>query len=381
MIKRTGLRCFAVALLLLGPPVVAAEAPSAGAVAGLQDVFVPDPTAGADYVATMRVTRGSDETGGVSQVVTRRGPWLRVDKTTGGRTSTDYVGLVSGAWIIAPDLTARSSGLQITRLGPPVACLDSASHATAEQDNVLGETCRVWDVYRSVGPRGAGFRRLGCVTADGIEVWRKTIGARGATISAGRTMAVERRTAARVFVEPPRNLLDLKPWLATPAATVNPQGDFEVLLATTPPGGRIHVRRHAVWTYEETMGPSGRSTVSWREDGRVRFSLRLDREGAAQTLAFQRSDRATNDHAQPMARPSDVVLGEPCNWFDLGVGLADAGRKECRAGDGAPLKIILTEWASDTVYVAERVSRRRLQVGQVLPPQELLARRLWGLPE
>jgi hypothetical protein len=83
-------------------------------------------------------------------------------------------------------------------------------------------------------------------------------------------------------------------------------------------------------------------------------------------------------------RPEEVVLGEPCTWFDMTPGMADASLAQCRTGDGIVLKdshfFGRSYYRGDTLE-AVAFQRRNVGLAEVMPPSSILDTSRWDLPE
>jgi hypothetical protein len=80
-------------------------------------------------------------------------------------------------------------------------------------------------------------------------------------------------------------------------------------------------------------------------------------------------------------KPPETLLGERCTWLDMSPGMMDAERHECRTRDGIPLRIWFWSRGGAASYSAIRLSRRPIEVFEVMPPPELLERSRWQLPD
>ncbi|THD64789.1 hypothetical protein [Phenylobacterium sp.] len=369
------------------PLAAAPDAPSGAParIAGLGDVFLPSPQ-GPDFVVTYLVKRGWGTPGDDTATVSRSGGWLRVDKIENHHAGTTYIGAATSVVAeLGRDDAGRYRALQVYGAAhAPSPGIQYDPRKTGASDTVLGEPCEVWSVYRQPPDRvSKGFERTGCVTGDGIELWRKTAGGFG-ELSSARAVSVERRAVSPGGTHPPADLLDLRAWGV--AAVTGPAAapDFEVVLA---PDGQSHlapmtVRRHGGWMYEDRSDYSGmRMLFSHRLDNAVMIGADFDAAGQPKRLSIERRAPSTGPSlGAPMAGKVGTVLGEPCAWVDAMPLTYDAGRSECRAADGAPLRIVFTMRGGDGFgYTATRVSRRRLTLAQVLPSRDLLAPKAWGL--
>jgi hypothetical protein len=80
-----------------------------------------------------------------------------------------------------------------------------------------------------------------------------------------------------------------------------------------------------------------------------------------------------------MDRHEDI-LAERCEWFDLGVRWRGSHAYECRTHDGIVLKtddLLMGEIVQ--AFTVVRIARRPIDLGEVMPPAELLDPKFWGL--
>lgn len=352
-----------------------------GAVTGQQDVLVPNPSGGSDYVATLDVRRSWGPPSRDVHVVTRRKVWLRVDKTENGHQSLSYVNLKTGVWaVLDRDPQGGYRSLELTPIGAKASGYEI--HKTPASEKVLGETCAIWEGVMGAGGPGRNFRRIGCVTADGIELWRRTSGSGELDLGSAQVVKFQRRSAAKAFTQPPPDLLDLARWNDPLESPTLDAPDFEVTLTSEAERANVIVRRHFPWVYEDIKS-NGRRILSGRIDGTASLALSFGPDGEPHSLVFRRNPKGVNlPGPKAMDKPKEVILDETCTWFDMMPGVSDAGRTECRTGDGIPLKIAITGRGADGhTYLANKIVRRSITLAQVLPPQDTLDLRLWGLKD
>jgi hypothetical protein len=367
-LKGSAIAAVMAAALLTAGPAPGQTTLSPGWLASLQGVFVPDPSHGADYEAVF--LRGKDPV-----IVHRKGVWLRVSEGTTEQRFASYVGLSTGSQIVvASDAQGRYASIFIRR-SKPSPKTDYRSFKTSERRQVLGEPCEVWSVWREEppAPKQRPLQRIGCVTADGIELWRRREDQHPA-----EAVQVTRRRFDAEEVQPPRDLLDLAPWVGDASAAPS-AGDYEVMLKGARPGSSITIRRHGDWLYNDVRYPAGRSVESRRADDSVALYFSLSAGGADRSLDFRRPNPSTRARVQTLGR-WEVVNGERCQWVNLVTDIEDDGRRECRAADGAPLKITEWSWGTERNFTAVFVSRAKLRMADVLPPKALLDPKRWGLP-
>jgi hypothetical protein len=366
-----------------------------GEVAAHADVFLP--SLGADHVVTLRVDRGWGAPGSDTHVVTRRGDWVRMDLVREGPPSIRYLRLAVGIEVsLSRNPAGGYSDVRIeTRPDSRPGRADYGSFKTGETDVVLGEPCEVWNIYRSrpnETGRG-GFARLGCVTPDGIELWRRTVGTAGDIRSSAEAVHVERRSVEIGEVRPPNDLLNLERWFGVGAAARDAvpadKPDFELVLAHDGNSGEaaITVRRRHPWHYDDRYDEGGPRRVSVRREDRVTW-LQIDVGPPGSDQRLSMSNRPSDARDQlwdppvPLpSKPPQTLLGERCTWIDVRPNVLDLEHHECRTEDGIPLRIWLWSRGGAASYSAISLRRRPIEFSEVMPPRELLERSLWRLSE
>jgi hypothetical protein len=367
------------------PAADASQAPARAA--GYSGAFVP--AHGPDFVATYVAKRGWGPPGDDTETVSRSGGWVRIDRIENQHASTLYVGVsVPVSVSLARDETGGYLGLQIN-----AAAYDSSpaikydSFRTGAVETVLGERCEVWNIYRvPTAERGAsGFARTGCVNADGVELWRRTVGGYG-EMSSARALRVERRPVGARAVHPPRDLLDLRAWGVADVAGPRKQPDFEVVFGSDFGINRrpMIIRRRLPWIYEDTWDARVVRTVSSRRlDGLTSLAASVDADGKPKGLSIQRRNGPNPEPPgnAPATGKSETVLGERCAWVNTTPNTYDYTRLECRTDDGVPLRIRIESRGGSYGYTATRLRRRPLRLAEVLPPAHMLKPGFWGLPK
>jgi hypothetical protein len=159
-----------------------------------------------------------------------------------------------------------------------------------------------------------------------------------------------------------------------------------VILTSAWPGdgGPLVVRKRGQWTYEDRPMPDGRRYIAtFRADTGEQASVTLAAGGRPDLLVLRHPERGRFSamRTAPMVRPDETVLGERCAWVDTMPDVADAGRTECRAADGTPLKVVYSARGDARQFTAIKVRRRPVAFAEVMPPPNLMARRLWGLDD
>jgi hypothetical protein len=347
------------------------------------------PTRAVDHVA--QVVRGEGlgprQQGRASMM--RHGHWLREDRVEEGRPSTVHSDFATGTsftyvhdaqggyrhvWIVRVASTARRQRYQRVRTG--------------RRARALGARCEIWDTREIGEPAGEGPEALSCDTADGVTLWTRTGSARyGTVFSNTRTLSFARRPVAAAAAEPPRDLLRLDFLRAGEGPRGDAGPDYRVELVSragaSSPASRRILQRHGDW----------RSTDRWQADGSRWLhmysraaSLIYEQEANGRPVMLQAS-RAPPGQLEmvepawlPMAdRPAETVLGETCRWMRPTTIMSDSAYYECRAADGAPLRIEERSWGSGALFTATAVSRRRLSPAAFAPPASAVNWAAWGV--
>jgi hypothetical protein len=363
---------------------------SAAAAQIAEPVFLPHPDT-VDYVAHFTVKRGWGPRTDDTRIVNYRDGWARIDLIENGRPSTtftDHKQTTSVTIVRGPDGEYRS--LTMTRGAKPGAeslGFEYDVSRTGERQEVLGESCEVWDVFRR-RDRSSGrvaLTKTSCVTDDGVELWYKYFSATGLMMSFAQATAVERRPVLAHEVQPPSDLLSLESWIDREKDSAKSQQAYEVILRIPESSMLKEVnrtnRRHYPWTLTETTDNRGQVLLIENESSNVslRFERRTDIDFRRLTIDKQKS--ATPPRSVRLDR-KDTVLGEQCTWFDMMPYVMDARLVQCRTEDG----IILKEqqsWMGSGRGTLEAVQLKRgpVDLSRVLPPQEILSREYWGLPQ
>jgi len=132
-------------------------------------------------------------------------------------------------------------------------------------------------------------------------------------------------------------------------------------------------------------------------DGQHSFTVRNEASGLSirietypkiglHQLVMNKSPPSPSDKSHSAGDPvaldrSEIVLGEPCRWFDIMPDAADAGLHECRTADGVVLKELRISRGTYQPFIATRLTRGRVALTKMLPPADMLAPRTWGLPD
>lgn len=342
-----------------------------------------------DYLVTM-VVNAYSKVG--RRTVTHHGDWARVDL---GKT-TEYF---SANGIANIRIYGEGPSLSFERGREPPNYHDNEPRNTGERQTHLGESCTVWDVWRTKRERtGYELSHLSCITDDGIELWQKDVSGRNGVIASAEAVRVERRPVTPEEVQPPRTLLALDWWDQNPpalAAQTIPDHETVMELSGDPTkaGKSIRTtRRLGPWqSLEETVDGTRRGLKITHDPHRMWLDYASDEAGAPKRLTITRTDpapadsptstsvQATSMQPKDLARP-ETVLGETCRWFDMTPGMQDAGRWACLTSDGIVLKDEISGRGMGVrTWNAVRFARRPVSLDEIKPPAALLEPQTWGI--
>jgi hypothetical protein len=226
--------------------------------------FFPGPEP-VDHVVTMVVRNWGLEEG---RVVTHHGGWTRVERSHRGGLGRSYFGQSGFTTVNLGGLNpGENRGVSIVRGAEAHLSFgwDYSSFKTGERRAVLGESCEVCNVSRTI--RDSELANFSCVTADGIELASWLVTPRGIRHSAEATH-LERRPVLPEDAQPPRGLLDLRSWMAPADAAASPESpgpEYDVVLETAiEPGPSTRTknmritRRNPNWMLNDTWRGNGR---------------------------------------------------------------------------------------------------------------------------
>ena len=229
---------------------------------------------------------------------------------------------------------------------------------------------------------GGVFVESGCTPADG-KAYRRC----GARDNMEYALDV---TAPWKFVSP-RGLLDLHAWLPAEAFADPParpsSEDYEVQLMSRglgPTHSRV-VRRSGEWLSTYDVGVGGLKSLTVENRPRD-FTFATSADAHSRIILFRgpfpgRPPLRPWSPVRLIKEPSQAVLSETCDWWDLEPGVADAGLLECRTADGIPVivRTIRRGWPEDVFAVDLR--RGRVPLKRVLPTREQLSPKAWGFDD
>jgi hypothetical protein len=374
---------FVTAVAVTGPADAAPAEPAApGRLAGVTDVFAPRPRT-PDYELHMASYRG--EALQARLLIRRHGDWIRVERQESDRSRIQQIHAPTGVIIDRYGSPAADIGGLSIRApeSAPTPGIDYASRKTGRTWKVAGQRCQIWEVYRGLDRGYTTFTRLGCVTRDGIELARWTTGRTGDLLGERMTgFYLIRRRMAQVDVGPPGPMLDVAAWLSgTTGSGSDASNAYEVVLKAEGSPNAMTIRRSGGSTFTETVNADGaRDMFIDRGDG-VTVSARIGPTGAPESYTIRRQPRPDAPREVRLPEPARTVFGQSCDWIDVMPDVADAGRHECRTGDGVILAIRKLSRGGDTQLVATSVSRRALATAELLPPAWLLDLKRWGVTD
>lgn len=369
--------------LVADPPLqmVAIHGPiSPAELAGFIGYYAPAPNTPDHELTWIRT-----ETGPLRQIqsrIRRDGAWVRRDWTDKGLTNTEVIHLSTGITVSEARDAAGAVGVYSIRAPRPDtgASATYVGRPTGERQERQGEPCEDHVVYA-----GGQFRRIACVTADGISVSEHTEGANGEAwpTSVAFAARLTRRAVGSDLMQPPS--FDRNTWLGNPAANAVGEGEnYTVLLEAQQGDIQYLIRRRQGWTGEEIRNRDGSATISAQNRAQGRWVVARLGAGARPEEVTYGSHRTTapgEGDPVKLERPGETILGLPCTWYDVMPNVHDAGRLECRTANGMPLRIQRIARGSIRIdAVATRVDRRQSATADVLPPQAWSSPQRWGVP-
>ena len=341
-----------------------------------------------DYVATMVRTSEGQET--VRLQMTHHGNWTRVESTNNPNREIRYFSADGTTTLLLygqEPMTSLERGIE------QLPDIDYAARDTGERRAYLGESCTMWEVWRTKKSRdGYDSASLSCATDDGIELWQGYRRGNDVTSSVEATR-IERRPIAADEVRPPDTLLALDWWDRMTPALAGPEiPDHETVMALSDDPGKSMrtTRRLGPWQFMEQIIGARRQLEVVHDSLQMRFDYASDESGLPKRLTIKRPKASADGAIRPMVaqpaafRPKDLnrtetILGEACRWFDMMPGMSDAGRHACLTHDGIMLKDTRYGRGSRQEWIAVRVARRPITIDEIKPPADLLAPQLWGI--
>jgi hypothetical protein len=264
---------------------------------------------------------------------------------------------------------------------------------TEEQDHALGEDCAVWRSERVNAQPNQEPRYLTCETADGIQLWSRTLSSSGSELGSSRTVSFARRHVSTAEVRPPRHLLrwrswrDLAPAVEGPAPASAQPRDYEVRLSGGQGREQARIMRASRgWTYHESRG-STRRTISIRNDA-IAIDYSDEQDGRPVTLAVRRLTAAERPSVrppvpdQPFTPPLERVIGELCSWAQATGGevtVTSGHHGRCATRDGLPLRIVSEHRGLIADLTATYIARRQLPVSALEPPRSAFSWAAWNI--
>jgi hypothetical protein len=342
--------------------------------------IVPQP----DYVVTM--TEKSRDREDANRTVTHHGHLTRIDQSQGAFHITDYYSASGGRITVS-----GQSSINLERRTDSGLGVNGESRNTGERQTHLGESCTVWDVWRTrQSMYGSNVSHLSCITDDGITLWEKTLHGND-VLSSIEASHIERRPVSPEEVRIPRELLTLDWWdapLPSFDGPSTPDHEMVMELSHAPADGTISIRtmrRLGPWQFTDETAGSRRRILITHDSRRMQLQYSSDQSGVPRYLTIRRpgavSDSSTHrlvSETTDLSR-SETILGETCRWFDMMPGWRDADRSACLTGDGIALKEVVSGRGMDTqTWIAVHLSRRPIRLDEIKPPPELLDPQTWG---
>lgn len=260
----------------------------------------------------------------------------------------------------------------------------SRSVRTGRFKVIAGERCEIWESSQSSVSEIVDLR---CVTADGVELWRGFSG--GPTLY--EAVKIDRRSVASGEVDLPPGLMNPDNW---PLPDTDEIADgFVVSLVAERPGAaaktfpvRETIKRFRSWTLSVSKYGGGGQRITLKDGAAWSFlSAEIASDGTyLQFSALFRRDGSAASGANmqpvPLGR-SELILREPCDWYDMTPRLMDGGEKRCLAKDGVTLKRAPWSRGDGTVLSAVTVKRAPISFRTLLDPPEAFSAATWGLPD
>lgn len=325
-----------------------------------------------DYVLTQTWRNGPTATR--AQTILHHAGWFRIDQPDGSYYEAPRQGFQLGVTHYGQ---VETNAVSFWRRSPSIVTPAGRRKVIGAKSDIAGELCSLWRIYERQGKSDVPTRE-GCTTADGIDLWN-------AAPSAEPPLAVrvERRPVLAAEVTPPLGLLDLDAWPRPilQADLLERRGDYEIILTRTSKSHDAGEPRR--WTYFKS-GAWGGSRISSEGKtfgdgmglspaGVVSIVYQV-RAGRLQTMRIsvqptkQRS-RAAAPPASPQFPTGERVLGEACTW-ETPTPAPEEDTQECRAADGAILKIWTSSWGHVQTWRATRIRRAPVPLSRLLPPTD-----------
>jgi hypothetical protein len=255
---------------------------------------------------------------------------------------------------------------------PPMA----ARTFTGAEETYLGERCRVWRFSRPLDFQGGQYVESGCVSGNGIEIWRNFGNSWGRVAK-----SISYRPLAPSHVRPPTEFLKVATWLPSGPQKIDHSHDYEVIFGTSSSSdARAVARRSGAWTMlaEGEAWQTERAFRAVNLDARIWIEFRSETKGrrwlnirSGEGVLFAKWGE--NGGPVQSAQVDDLVLGEKCQWWDLTPMLLGRGESECRTSDGIPVEVLHSQ-----ALVATRIRRGPQPLSAVLPGKDIISPAAWG---
>lgn len=355
-------------------------------IARAETPFNPYPSTG-DAVVTKLVWPMNNPTP-VAITVYHHADWVRIDHPQSQSTFSMYYNKEKriGVWLRHGSQGYRYLSAQLNRCE---YCSDSQHINTGKQETYLGESCTIWSLSKSYNTEVTS-----CVTADGIELWKRHLTSDGKSIHRTEATSLVRRMVEPQEVHPPKDVFHLSKWLDGDPQ-IAPQtklAGYETLLQVRDMArARKTIRKSGPWLLNREVEDSGEERIVSRNvDKGFSFTVRK-RNGVPTSLWMER--RPSGPPETP-GRSGNIekLFGEECEWIDPTQKISGPQpisspgdhlyTTYCRTADGIDLKI-RRRWGNGRGYIFEATQFRRgtIPLMDAMPPKELLERKTWGFPE
>lgn len=364
----------------------------AGQVPFFPDANVPD------YTAKMVVRETYGDGKDNWRTVKHHNGWTHVEETKGDETHIWYGHFFQNIILSTGKKEGEESKRFSIRQAEPSRDYLGIKEVkeTNDVETIGGEQCRWLEIVRGPPQEAARPIWLTCLTGDGIEVATKVLFSKGEVMTEARLTEIKRGPVPEADVQPPRRLFDAGTWLEPlrdypdrPSNAV----DFEAKLVATASDNpmvdrtsEVRLLRHYPWWFRRRDGKDGSIQITvWNELENQGISY-ASSKGERRVVAAHSPKDPKRPHqgfheSTGMEKLGEQAeyLGEKCTWYDLMPNMADAGQKQCITSDGIPLKDNhWSGWGAVESFDTVEVTRRAVDMTEMLPPKEYLDASAWG---
>lgn len=294
----------------------------------------------------------------------RSGSHQREDGNSADRSASNYGDGASGrSWTVVRNAAGSLLSLTIEKRS---SLFIPTITETEDTDTVLGERCRVW---RSKYPES--YSELNCITEDGILLWQKTLYTSGDEMQSARIVSLIRRHVKASEVKVPAAALELSSYSQWPQGS-NILPNDEVMLrgdaSRWSTGGLLILNmRLGALRILDTRTAEGRAVRYLSSD----YSLSVEEAKDGTLNRLDLSPRPASMDAASEGQLIDggaTILGEPCQLYDMAVGVADYGEAQCRTSDGLMLQKAMSNRGWHSRATAIKITRGKLHRRDITPP-------------